>query len=260
MLSSIPFNIGLLRAELTDGKKATNAHVLVFGAVTIHDIGEKGCIASNDKLAKETGYSKQRVADVLSEMNAAGWLRVEMKDGKRIRIVPLLEIGKPQEGGFLPVRRGVLASKNIDNNIDNTPTEGTTAKAGDNSPNQAQEQPPKDDVKRLFYMVVKKYQLSVLNHNHVSGWCTKLKATLGEPRAKTYLKYLLVRDLNMERKTNEFVPTLNRPLDIVDKAAKIIRYYKDNQAAPAAPDMQAIQERERRREEEAERIRNGEAI
>lgn len=130
MLHTIPFHASLLKQSLTKDRKSTNAHVLVYGAIEIHAMGEKGCIASNEKIATETGYSKQRVADVISEMAAAGWLKVIMKGGKknttREQIIPLIEPGIMGSEGFLPVRKGFLsarkgflASKNIDNNIEN---------------------------------------------------------------------------------------------------------------------------------------------
>lgn len=222
MLSSIPFHIGLLKAELTDGKKSTNAHVLVYGAVMVHDMGEKGCIASNNKIAEETGYSKQRVADVLSEMNAAGWLSVFMKDGKRTKIIPHLTIGKSQEGGFLPVRRGVLASKNIDNSIDNNPT-GSIAAGDGNAPKEEESK-----ILKLFFLVVKTYGVAPQNRNYYKKWAKDLVDMHGEERAELYLNRLLERNLREEAASaddGEFVPTLNSASDIVFKSQKVIRYY-----------------------------------
>lgn len=251
-LKLIPFYGTLVNRPLSPEKTATQSHVLIFGAIEAHSIGEKGCIASNKTIAEETGLSISRVASIISELNSAGWIEVQLGEkGNRKQIIPLSILAMRGNPPLPCVATPLASSGNIynklDNNRDITPLrdEATTKPKAE------------DEVKKMFYQVVKQYNLTVLNHNHVSGWCTKLKATFNEERSKKYLKLLLVRDLNAERSTHEFVPTLNRPLDIVDKAAKIIRYYNDNRRPAAAPDMNATLERERRQEEEAERIRNG---
>jgi len=84
---------------------------------------------------------------------------------------------------------------------------------------------PKDEVKKNFYLVVKKYSLPIMNHRHIDSWCEKLKQAHGETVANAYLVRLQERDLREERKTEQFVPTLNRAMDILDKSVKIIDYF-----------------------------------
>lgn len=170
---------------------------------------------------------------------------------------------KPQ-CGFDP--SVVLETTNTNNYKENTNNSKTTPPKGDNCAPEEKEKSSKeknqkpDETRKLFYLVMKQYRLTALNHNHIPGWCEKLKATFGEERAGKYLNLLLTRDLNAERSRNEFVPTLNRPLDIVDKAAKIIRYYHDTPDTFTPDDDKNRAERERLQEEEAERIRRGETL
>lgn len=89
----------------------------------------------------------------------------------------------------------------------------------------ADAQAPKDDLKKNFYLVVKKYGLPVMNHKHIDSWCDKLRATHGEVVALAYLQRLQERDLREESKVEKFVPTLNRPMDILEKSVKIIAYF-----------------------------------
>jgi hypothetical protein len=85
MLKHIPFYASLLGQGLY-GKNATYSHVLVYGAIEAHSFGEKGCIASNELLAKETGLGRGTVKNVLSDLNKAGWVTSEYKDAhKNIR-------------------------------------------------------------------------------------------------------------------------------------------------------------------------------
>lgn len=98
MLKHIPFYATLLGRPLSDTKDATHSHVLVYGAIEAHSFGEKGCIASNDMLAKETGLKASTIKVAVSEISTAGWVRVEYRDAKKQRrgkMVPLLEIAVP---------------------------------------------------------------------------------------------------------------------------------------------------------------------
>jgi len=46
---------------------------------------------------------------------------------------------------------------------------------------------PKDEIKKQFYRVIKQYQLPVVNHKHINGWCDKLRTGLGANTAVHYL-------------------------------------------------------------------------
>ena len=54
MLKHIPFYASLMGAKLYDKDTATTSHVLVYGAIEAHSMGDKGCIASNKTIANET--------------------------------------------------------------------------------------------------------------------------------------------------------------------------------------------------------------
>lgn len=287
MLHTIPFHATLLRRDLGNNIKSTNAHVLLYGAIEVHDAGEKGCIASNDKLGRETGYAKGTVENRLSEMAAAGWVTVVMKDGKRIKIIPNgnITFDNASEGGFPHTGRGVPVHGNIDNSLDNNSTTYSVGKPTTASKNNSKSPllfggpdekpkassgkkeegaaPPADPptTRKLFYDVVKKYKLIITNHAHVKKWCDDLDSALSErfegvPLSQIYLNRLLERDLIAEQKTEDFVPTLNTPFDIVSKAAKIIQYFTRTKDKYTNPDTEARNDDYYRQvEAEAKKIR-----
>lgn len=133
MLKHIPFYASLLSRTMSNGKKSNNGMVLVYGAIEVHAMGEKGCIASNKRIADETGLSAGTVANYISELNRSGWVKVVTKNINggivRLEIKPLLTIEAPSRkndtlhtsvtppssGDETPLHLGV----NIDNNIDN---------------------------------------------------------------------------------------------------------------------------------------------
>lgn len=130
MLHTIPFHASLLNKELRNNKKTTNSHVLIYGAVEIHAIGDKGCIASNEHIAKETGLSKQTVANCISEISSIGWIKVNIKSGMRTSIEPLLTINtltsqsnppySTEYTPLLPKVTPLTSGSNIDNILDNS--------------------------------------------------------------------------------------------------------------------------------------------
>lgn len=97
MLKHVPFYASLLGRQLSGETKAQQSHVLLYGAIEAHSFGEKGCIASNALLAKETGYSEGTIKNSLSELREAGWVSATYDDlGNRMQIIPLLVIDTPQ--------------------------------------------------------------------------------------------------------------------------------------------------------------------
>lgn len=112
------------------------------------------------------------------------------------------------------------------NPINQTQLSKTHTPGGVAEPSKKKE-PSKDTNETLkhFYLVLKMYSLPVLNNTHVRKWADNLKSSLGDDVAVGYLIRLQERDLRVERKTNEFVPQLGRPIDVIDKAGKIIDYY-----------------------------------
>lgn len=75
-------------------------------------------------------------------------------------------------------------------------------------------------VNKLMWDVVKKYNLPVVNANHIRKWAKDFEKM---EDGQEYLKQLLDKDLRgME---GEFKPTLNVPYDLVAKKLKIQRFY-----------------------------------
>lgn len=104
MLKHVPFYASLLGRKLSDDTHAQQSHVLLYGAIEAHSFGEKGCIASNDLLAKETGYSVNTIKNSLSEIRSAGWVNATYDtEGNRTQIIPLLIIDTPSPAGDPPV-------------------------------------------------------------------------------------------------------------------------------------------------------------
>lgn len=107
-------------APLTSGK-AKQTHVLVYGAIEAHSHGSKGCIASNKTIGEETGLSASRVASVISELAASGWILVDLNEKfQRTSITPLLTLAT---SGNPPCRVGqppLATSGNIDSSKENT--------------------------------------------------------------------------------------------------------------------------------------------
>ena len=96
MLKNIPFYASLLNRELANGKKTKHSHVLVYGAIETHALGDYGCIASNKTIAAETGFNAGTVANIISELNASGWIKVNMDEKHhRVNIEPKLTINVP---------------------------------------------------------------------------------------------------------------------------------------------------------------------
>lgn len=150
MLKSIPFYNSLLKADLGNKQIATHAHVLIYGAIEVHSWGKLGCIASNETIGSSTGMTKNTVAKCLSQIAKAGWVQVELKNGKRTKILPLLEIATPLPHGkppFTVQKTPLYRTVNIDNILDNNEIEN----------NVVPEAPPsepskKEEVKKEFVL------------------------------------------------------------------------------------------------------------
>lgn len=128
MLKLIPFYASLLGQPLTDSKKSGKVHVLLYGAIEVHAMGHKGCIAGNDTLAEETGTTKSEVRRYLSEMKTAQWIYYTVENGNsRGAITALLQIdlpnlrnnsAPPAEKTTTPLRNN--SASTIDNSIGNS--------------------------------------------------------------------------------------------------------------------------------------------
>lgn len=119
MITHIPFFKSLLGRDVA-GDKATHSHVLIYGAIEFHNSGPKGCIASNKTISEETGYGEQTVANVISALAKANWIKVDLTESNhRLRIIPQISLLIPYstgEGGYSPEYGGVTFQSNINNN------------------------------------------------------------------------------------------------------------------------------------------------
>ena len=103
MLKNIPFYSSLLKRELADGKKTTHIHVLVYGAIEVHAMGELGCIASNKTIGAEVGITPGSASNSISDLRKAGWISIEFdKNNQRGKITPLLQIIVPPHSTMDP--------------------------------------------------------------------------------------------------------------------------------------------------------------
>lgn len=118
MITHIPFYAELIGLDV-GGTKAVHSHVLIYGAIQFHADGPKGCIASNKTMSKETGYSEQTVANIISILAKAGWIKVNLTEqNRRVTIIPLISLNVPslqREGGY----SGEEAQLTVDGNINN---------------------------------------------------------------------------------------------------------------------------------------------
>ena len=96
MLKHIPFYATLLGRQITEKTKATNRHVLVYGAIEVHSTGRLGCIASNSTIAEETGLNVIIVSRTISDLRKAKWVSFTLDEKfNRSPIEPLLDISTP---------------------------------------------------------------------------------------------------------------------------------------------------------------------
>lgn len=102
-----------------------------------------------------------------------------------------------------------------------------------------------DVIGRLYYEVVKKYELPVRNHLYVQKKIKELDREIGEAHAVHYLETLLRRDIRTEQ--GEFKPVLNESLDPYIKRIKIEDYFRRNKVV-VLPTQADAAEREAKRQ------------
>lgn len=103
-LKQIPFYASLLGKELAGGVKATNCHVLVYGAIEAHCFGGNGCTASNATIAAETGLKESTVKTIVCMLCRSLWISIERNEnGMRKKMDPLLEPLIPIHGALIPI-------------------------------------------------------------------------------------------------------------------------------------------------------------
>lgn len=196
---------------------------------------------SLEKILKE---SRPTINGILKELEDAGYLvrgTVVNNNGKFVQGENILH----EEPWTKNVSTVNLSTKQVLINNNKTVDKST--------------EPPKqkNEVNKLFYLVVKKYQLPVVNHSHVAKWVKDLEVTLGAETAELYLNRLLERDINAEALSDRFVPQITKPIDILNKSQQIIIHLRRTRNTAPAPDVEnSNKERERIQSEEAQRIRD----
>lgn len=93
MLKHVPFYASLCGRTLFKDTVADNSHVLVYGAIEAHSMGEYGCIASNERIAEETNLSLATVKKAVSQLKAAGWIDTHNDKSSNTRnIIPNMDL------------------------------------------------------------------------------------------------------------------------------------------------------------------------
>ena len=133
MLRHIPFYASLLGREMANGKQSTNAQVLVYGAIEVHAMGDRGCIASDETIAAETGLKASSVSSIISVLKKSDWIYVQLSpQNKRLEIVPLIEAtipektaetrvkakAKAQSRALTPIKAELESGLNIDTGLE----------------------------------------------------------------------------------------------------------------------------------------------
>lgn len=251
MLKHIPFYASLLGRPLTDKIKATSSHVLVYGAIEAHSMGPKGCTAANALLASETGLSTSTVSARMSELAKAGWITVTLnKNNQRTKSEPNLEPLLPSKGGLLhskalykeegtskednPSESASAVSENPEEEqsssvyFDGPSPQPTAATPSVGSPGGDLTEVAEDviTVKKLYYDVVKKYNLPKYNNTVLQGKMKDLESEVGYETAVGYLRALLVYDWHTIE--GDYKPVIGNALDIYGKRVKILEFLKKN--------------------------------
>lgn len=240
MLKSIPFYSSLLNKPLSSKKNATHSHVLVYGAIEAHAHGELGCIASNATLAAETGMTEGTIANCLSALAKAGWIKVTSKQGKhsaRDQIIPLLEVAiptfpkkevspqdegvsSPDETGLTPRLNRFHPQMNIDSSIDNILDNSLEKTTG------AKNLPPYggSDEKKIFdtlYQINKAIPFNRKNQWEAARW---LVIQLGGDRA------VKMAEAAVAAHGQPYAPMIATPVQLKDKLAALEHFYVRTQS------------------------------
>lgn len=123
-LHTIPFHASLFDIEVPQGMKVTNRHILLYGSIEVHSMGDLGCIASNKTFSMDTGLATIKISQYLLELKNMGWIDYSLGlDNKRSPIVPILKIVVPYhiKSDTLSLKKGHPLTKKVyrENIIDN---------------------------------------------------------------------------------------------------------------------------------------------
>lgn len=224
MLKSIPFYSSLLGKKINEKVNATHSHVLVYGAIEIHNFGKKGCIASNQTIADETGLTVNTVSKTISHLVEVGWIEVTWKGAKhssRDQIIPLLELAvlphsktslTPEYNqSYPPVKIDNSRGNSIDINVSNV---------GVNEPIAQGKQEQLLKVKAVYFEFDRRGMLMDML------WKTKSQreAAVLLYDNKGLEKIGKALDFYLENKKVEFCPYVASPYELANKWDKLITF------------------------------------
>ena len=193
-----------------------------------------GCFPSVETIRDFTCLSESGAKKGLREVRDNGFVEVTKRvreNGSHTSNYYQILIVSPSQVGVTDVTQGGSRTEPpLTIPIEHPTKVGADAQA-------PKEKEKEDEIKKNFYLVVKKYSLPVLNHKHIDSWCDKLRAAHGGVVALAYLQRLQQRDLREESKTEQFVPALNKPMDILEKSVKIISYFTRTKDVSRATSM-----------------------
>ncbi|RTL06181.1 helix-turn-helix domain-containing protein [Candidatus Dependentiae bacterium] len=111
MLKTIPFMSTLLDREMSNGKKTTHLHALLYGAIEAHSQGKAGCVASTETLSQEVGMHAVSARKYLKELKDLGWIHYDSSNPRRGKIFPLLGVLFPKNNSneTLQVEQSTIA-------------------------------------------------------------------------------------------------------------------------------------------------------
>lgn len=225
MLKSIPFYSSLLGKPINEKVKATHSHVLVYGAIEVHSFGKKGCIASNQTIADETGLTANTVSKTISHLVEVGWIQVTWKGAKhssRDQIIPLLQLAvlPTSKTSLTPEYNQSYPPVKIDNSIDNS-IDINVSNVSVNSVNN-EEQTLK--VKSIFELFDRRgISMAML-------WKTKSQrdsAVLLYDN-KGLEKVGKALDFYIENRSIEYCPQVSNPYDLANKWEKLVAFKNNN--------------------------------
>jgi hypothetical protein len=81
-----------------------------------------------------------------------------------------------------------------------------------------------EDIAKLYYEVVKHYQLPVMNHTVLNKKIKDLEREIGNAHAAHYLKAMVRRD--MRREHFDFQPSINQGIDIYAKRVQYEAFFR----------------------------------
>lgn len=206
-----PNYYGVLPADVRYDPDVTANAKILFAEITALANITGMCWATNKYFANLYGVLPNRISVWVRQLETKGFISTKVIGGGLRGISITRDPYAKTEPPLTQKRNHNNTSTNINNNTDSDES--------DQPPKQKTKKKEKPEL-QLFYLVVKKYGLPVINHNNLRKWAGQLgQMADGAP----YLQQLLDKDLRTVE--GDFRPTLNDAFDILNKKVKIQRFY-----------------------------------